>query len=172
MNLFLKSSLNRFNKLIQADKKIMLYAAIVSSVLLSACGGKSTTDQQKNEAVAEKPPVIEQQTELSEHPGLPVYNQHCLPCHQADGNGVPGMFPPLDKKWIDGDDAALISIVVHGMDEEIEVNGEIYNTIMAPLPHLKDQEVADVLNYIRLKFGTSQEKISTEQVKTVRNSDV
>jgi len=61
---------------------------------------------------------------------------------------------------------------VHGMDEEIEVNGEIYNTIMAPLPHLKDQEVADVLNYIRLKFGTSQEKISTEQVKTVRNSDV
>ncbi|MCF8226723.1 MAG: cytochrome c [Bacteroidales bacterium] len=149
---------------------IILIPAIL---LLFSCAGK-TEKGKENESVkvVKEPPVVEQQADLSDHPGQPLYTQHCLPCHQADGNGVPGMYPPIvETKWVNGDNKTLISIVVHGMDEEIEVNGEFYNTIMAPLPHLSDQQVSDVLNYVRRQFGSSTEKITPEEVKIVRENE-
>ncbi|MDZ7726079.1 MAG: cytochrome c [Candidatus Campbellbacteria bacterium] len=138
-----------------------------------SCSGKS----KKANARAVSPDSVKKElsavipaADLSNHPGKQLYAKQCLPCHQADGSGVPGMFPPLDKEWVDGDNETLISIVVHGMDGEIEVNGEIYNQIMAPLPHLSDQEVKDVLNYVRMEFGSSDNEISTAEVREVRNS--
>lgn len=149
-------------------KKSFLLSALV--LFLVSCGGNSekSTTTAKN-TPPEKAALSEAAADLSNHPGERLYKQHCLACHQADGNGVPGMFPPLhDTKWVNGDNATLISIVLHGMDEEIEVNGEVYNTIMAPLPHLSDQEVADVLNYVRKRFGSGPANITVDEVAGVR----
>ncbi len=149
-----------------------LILILLLPVIISCTGGNNKSTSENVAVNQETQTVIKEKTDLSDHPGQPVYNQHCLPCHQADGSGVPGMYPPIvDTKWVNGDKSELISIVVHGLDEEIEVDGEIYNTVMAPLPHLSDQEVSDVLNFVRLKFGTSPlEKIAPEDVATVRKT--
>jgi mono/diheme cytochrome c family protein len=142
--------------------------------LIAACSGKSNNlnansvspDPVKQEAATMNPSA-----DLSDHPGKVLYDKQCLPCHQADGNGVPGMFPPLTAtEWVDGDNARLISVVVHGLSGEIEVKGELYNSIMAPLPYLSDKEVMDVLNYVRKQFGTSENEITLDEVRKVRAS--
>ena len=108
---------------------------------------------------------------LADHPGKKVYDMACLPCHQADGNGVPGMHPPLRQTdWVTGDKERLIRIVVEGMEGEIEVHGQVYNSIMAPLAHLSPREIADVLTYVRGSFGNSASEVTVEEVTEVLNS--
>lgn len=150
------------------SQNIIIFLLII--MIFGACAGKKDNSEQPVAKLKKEQVVVELQETHDSHPGKVLYTTHCLPCHQANGQGVPGMYPSIvDTKWVNGDNEALISIVLHGMDEEISVNGETFNTIMAPLPHLNDQEVSDVLNYIRLRFGSSKEKVEPEQVKKVRN---
>lgn len=102
--------------------------------------------------------------------GKKVYDLYCLACHQADGSGVPNMNPPLIKtKWVLGEKPVLIQVLLKGMDEEIEVNGETFHNVMAPHDHLSDQEIADVLTYVRNNFGNKASVITPEEVKRERN---
>lgn len=108
---------------------------------------------------------------LTDHPGHRVYKMSCLPCHQADGNGVPGMHPPLRQtEWVTGDKERLIRIVSEGMEGEITVNGEIYNTIMPAQLHLKPQQIADVLTFVRKSYGNDASEITLEEVQKVLNN--
>lgn len=101
--------------------------------------------------------------------GKVVFETYCLVCHQADGSGVPGMNPPLIKtKWVLGEKLPLINILLKGMDEEIEIDGEFYNNVMPPHDHLSDQEIADVLTYIRNSFGNKASTITLDEVKKAR----
>ncbi len=101
--------------------------------------------------------------------GKKVYETYCLACHQADGSGVPGLNPPLTKtKWVLGDKKQLITIILKGMDEPIEVDGEEYNNVMASHAFLKDEDVADVLNYVRNNFGNKASGVTPAEVKAVR----
>lgn len=101
--------------------------------------------------------------------GKTIYTTYCLACHQSDGSGVPGLNPPLIKtKWVLGDKKQLITIILKGMDEEIEVDGEQYSNVMASHAFLKDQDVADVLNYVRNSFGNKATGLTAAEVKAVR----
>lgn len=101
--------------------------------------------------------------------GKKIYNTYCLSCHQADGSGVPGLNPPLIKTtWVLGDKKRLINIVLKGMNEPIEVEDERYENVMAPHAFLKDDQVADVLNYIRNSFGNKASRVTAAEVKAVR----
>jgi mono/diheme cytochrome c family protein len=101
--------------------------------------------------------------------GKVAYESYCLACHQADGSGVQGLNPPLIKtKWTLGDKNELITVVLKGMDKEIEVDGESYNNLMPPMSHLSDQEIADVLTYVRASFGNKATVINPADVKKVR----
>ncbi len=101
--------------------------------------------------------------------GKKVYESTCLACHQPDGSGVPSMNPPLIKtKNVLGDKSKLIRTILVGLNEEIEINGEVYYNPMPSQPHLKDQEVADVLTYIRNSFGNKASMVTTAEVKAVR----
>jgi mono/diheme cytochrome c family protein len=103
--------------------------------------------------------------------GRAIYTTYCLACHQADGSGVPGLNPPLIKtKWVLGDKKQLITILLKGMDEPIEVDGEEYSNVMASHAFLKDQEVADVLNYVRNSFGNKATGLTAAEVKAVRGT--
>ena len=65
--------------------------------------------------------------------GKKVYDTYCLACHQLDGTGVPRMNPPLLKTtYVLGDKKRLINIVLKGMNEEIEIDGNYYTNVMAP----------------------------------------
>jgi mono/diheme cytochrome c family protein len=101
--------------------------------------------------------------------GKIVYEQACLACHQGDGSGVPNLNPPLIKtKWTMGEKEQLINVVLKGLDEEIEVDGEVYHNVMPPLDYLSDQEIADVLTYIRNNFGNKASAIREADVKALR----
>ena len=101
--------------------------------------------------------------------GLKVYESSCLGCHQADGVGVPSLNPPLTKtKWVLGDKKKLITITLSGMQEPIEVNGETYANPMPAQVHLSDQDIADVLTYIRNSFGNKASSVTAGDVAKVR----
>ena len=97
----------------------------------------------------------------------------CFTCHQPNGQGISGQFPPLaGSDWVLGEKERLIKISIHGLMGEIEVNGVKYNNVMAPpgIPpgSLTDQQIADVLTYIRNEWGNSASAVSPEEVATVR----
>ncbi|MBO9201163.1 MULTISPECIES: c-type cytochrome [Niastella] len=103
--------------------------------------------------------------------GKTVYEATCLACHQPDGLGVQNMNPPLVKtKWVLGDKKALIKIVLKGLQGgEIEIDGDKFHNPMPPQEStLSDQEIADVLTYIRNSFGNKASLVSMGEVKAVR----
>jgi mono/diheme cytochrome c family protein len=102
--------------------------------------------------------------------GKKVYESTCLPCHQSKGSGVPGMNPPLVKtKYVLGVKDTLIGIVLNGLDEEVEINGQTYANPMPGQPQLKNQEIADVLTYVRNSFGNQATAVTVEEVNKLRN---
>ena len=99
----------------------------------------------------------------------------CFTCHQPNGEGLAGQFPPLaGSDWVLGDKERLIKISMYGLMGEIEVNGVKYNNVMAPpgIPpgSLTDDQMANVLTYIRNDWGNSASAVSAEEVATVRAS--
>ena len=101
--------------------------------------------------------------------GQKVFSQYCVSCHQADALGVPHMNPPLVKTtYVLGDKTKLIKIVLNGFNEDVEINGETYSNSMASHDFLKDQEIADVLTFVRNSFGNKASAITAAQVKAVR----
>ena len=102
-------------------------------------------------------------------PGQKVYNTYCLACHQANGKGAPGMNPPLTgTDWVTGDKERLIKVILNGMSDPIEINGETYSNIMASHAFLSDQQIADVLTYIRQSFGNDASEIQVREVAALR----
>ena len=99
----------------------------------------------------------------------------CFTCHQPNGQGLAGQFPPLaGSDWVLGDKNRLIKISMYGLMGEIEVNGIKYNNVMAPpgIPpgSLTDEQIANVLTYIRNDWGNSASAVSVDEVATVRAS--
>lgn len=101
--------------------------------------------------------------------GKKVYEKECQPCHQVNGTGVQRLNPPLIKtKWVLGPKNELIQIVVNGLSDPIEIDGEEYHNPMPAHPHLTDQEVADVLTFVRNSFGNKASAVTAAEVKAVK----
>ncbi|QJX48977.1 cytochrome c [Hymenobacter taeanensis] len=103
--------------------------------------------------------------------GKSVYVQNCLTCHQADGYGVDGLNPPLIKtNYVLGDKARLTKVVLNGLQGE-DIEGEPYNNVMPSFDILTDQQIADVLTYVRNSFGNKASAIKAPEVKAIRASN-
>lgn len=102
--------------------------------------------------------------------GKVVYMNTCATCHQPNGQGVPGAFPPLaGSEWVTGSEERIVRIVLHGLQGPIKVAGKDYNNVMAPLGAvLKDEQIANVLSYIRAEWGNSAPEVLPETVAKVR----
>lgn len=101
--------------------------------------------------------------------GKKVYAKECITCHQADGGGVPRLNPPLSEcSWVVGDKKRIIAIVLNGMTDRVEIDGEYYSNSMASHKHLSDQQIADVLTYIRTNFGNKACAVTAQEVAAVR----
>lgn len=101
--------------------------------------------------------------------GKVLYQNICLACHQADGSGVPRMNPPLIKtSFVLGDKTKLITIILKGLNDDVEIEGEYYSNPMPPQAQLKDQEIADVLTFVRNSFGNKASAVKPAEVKAVR----
>jgi mono/diheme cytochrome c family protein len=104
--------------------------------------------------------------------GKAIYEQTCLPCHQADAGGVPGMNPPLRKSpYVQGAPTRLIGIILQGLNDGVEIDGDTYSNPMPPFGAvLKDEDIADVLSYLRSHFGNKAGPISKPQVSRIRQA--
>jgi mono/diheme cytochrome c family protein len=101
--------------------------------------------------------------------GKLVYAQNCLTCHQADGGGVSNMNPPLIKTtYVLGDKMRLAKIVLNGFSEKVEIEGDIYSNIMPSLNYLSNQQIADVLTYVRSNFGNKASAVTVAEVSKAR----
>lgn len=101
--------------------------------------------------------------------GKAVYTQYCLPCHQVDGGGVMNMNPPLiETTYVLGDKAQLINILLKGLNKGVVIDGDKYTNPMPAVNYLSDQQIADVLTYVRNSFGNKASAISAGEVKAVR----
>lgn len=102
--------------------------------------------------------------------GAAVYNQTCAACHQANGTGVAGTFPPLaGASWVTGDEATLARIILMGVEGPLEVNGTTYNGVMPPWRDvLNDEQIAAVMTHIRSQWGNDAPAVSPETVAALR----
>lgn len=101
--------------------------------------------------------------------GAAVYARTCIACHGPDAKGVPGAFPPLDgSDWPVGDVSIPIRILLSGLQGPIEVKGQKYQNIMPPHVDLKDEEIADVLTYVRQSWSNDASPVDAATVKKVR----
>ncbi len=132
-------------------KKLLISFAILTLVLLM-----SFTSSQPD-------------LKISMQRGKKVYDTYCLTCHQADGAGVPRMNPPLIKTtYVLGDKKRLINIILKGFNEAVEINGDYYDNPMPAQPQLNDQQIADVLTYVRNSFGNKASAVGIGEVKVER----
>lgn len=113
-------------------------------------------------------PAAKAASAATKSPGQLIYEQNCLTCHQANGSGVPNLNPPLrNTEWVTGDKARLINILLKGLQGQ-EIEGEVYDNAMPAHDFLSDQQIADVLTYIRSSFGNKAEPVLADEVKNVR----
>lgn len=175
----------------------MKYAMMMA--LLVACGEEAPKAEAKKEApkkeVAKPAPKAEAKKETpktapkaEEKPaatpapaaaastgrtGEQVYTQVCVTCHQANGEGMTGVYPPLaGSEWMAKSNETLIKIVLHGLMGEIEVKGAKYNNVMSPWGSaLNDEEIANVLTYVRSSWGNTGDAVKADEVKAVREAN-
>jgi mono/diheme cytochrome c family protein len=108
-----------------------------------------------------------------ESEGKKVYS-NCIACHQADGKGLPGQFPPLvGSEWVDGGTKRLGAILLHGINGPLKVGGQSYNQLMPAWNTLNDEKIAQVLTYVRRKFGSLPDGedgvVTKEMMKAARD---
>ncbi len=100
--------------------------------------------------------------------GERVFIQNCVACHQADGEGIAGAFPPLaGSDFLNADKNRAIGVVVNGLDGAVTVNGETFNGVM-PALRLSDEDVANVLTYVYSQWGNSGLVVLPPEVRPVR----
>lgn len=119
-----------------------------------------------------------QRTELGSAPatgtaaadGAAVFGSRCAACHQAQGQGMPGVFPPLaGSEWVNGRDSTTAAIVLHGVTGSLSVKGQTYNGTMPAFGGtLSDAEIAAVLSHVRSQWGNRAAAVSPDVVARAR----
>jgi mono/diheme cytochrome c family protein len=101
--------------------------------------------------------------------GKEVYSTQCMSCHQPNGEGLSGVYPPLaGSDHLTKDQDVSISIILKGQNEEITVKGTKYSVPMPAMNSLTDQQIADVLNYMGHSWGNQFNTVTPAQVKAKR----
>jgi mono/diheme cytochrome c family protein len=150
----------------------MKMRVIVFVLLLIPC----LVEAQTKKPVIKKPSTVTTKTTASGSSlkssisrGQNVYTKYCLTCHQVDGSGVPNLNPPLiQTKWTLGSKTVLIEQVLKGSNGKVEIDGETFHNTMPPLATLTDQQIADVLTYVRNNFGNKASAVTVAEVKAIR----
>ena len=145
-------------------KRTVISASLALALGLAASGlaqSQSTTADQANER-----PV-----KSEEEAGQAAYLANCAACHQADGAGLAGAFPPLkDSSWIAKDPQAALQTVLAGLNGKITVNGNDYNAVMPAMSHLGDADISAILNHVMDEFNDSDVRFTPAQVAAARKS--
>ena len=102
--------------------------------------------------------------------GKDVYTNYCMSCHLIDGNATPDVYPPLaNADYLKKPGKELINVILEGQSGEVIVNGSKYDDEMPEQSYLSDDQIADVLNYMKNSWGNKlPDTITPALVKTLR----
>jgi len=152
--------------------KIVIMTTLAALVFLGGC--YAFVDDETPPAWKDDPASAQDVAALAggSGPGAGVFNAKCAVCHQMTGKGIPGVYPSLaGSDLVTGDPRLPVRIVLHGFQGPLERNGTKYNGVMQPWKNdLSDQEIADVVNYIRSNFGNAAAEITAETVQKEREA--
>ena len=103
--------------------------------------------------------------------GKKIFSANCATCHQANGLGVAGQYPPLaGSEYVIGGTRRLGMIVLKGLEGPLTVKGVQYGSaVMQPWEKtLNDAKIADVLTYIRQEWGNTAGPVAPEGIAGLR----
>ena len=116
------------------------------------------------------PDPSQDETAKSVERGKEVYTAQCMSCHQANGEGLPGVYPPLaGSDHLSKDQEKSILVILKGQNEEYMVKGIKYSVPMPAMNSMTDQQIADVLNYMGRSWGNQFNTVTPAQVKSKRD---
>ena len=100
--------------------------------------------------------------------GKSIYTSTSQACHQADGKGIAGAFPPLvSSDYFASDPSTIAKTIIHGLSGKITVNGKTYDGVM-PKQTLSDAQIASVSTYILNNFGNKGGEVTAADVTKLR----
>lgn len=153
-------------------KKIFTFSFVLGMFalgMLASCGGRqSTSNATDNASTTETTKKVEVTKAAPDMVlGEKIYTTKCKVCHQVDGKGVKGAFPPLaGSDYLLADKVRAVAQALNGSHMEIVVNGEKYNALMPQQVGTKEEAVA-VVNFVLNNFGNNGGTVSLDDVKDV-----
>jgi nitrite reductase (NO-forming)/hydroxylamine reductase len=137
-------------------------------VLLAAAALAAGAVWSADDLVNERLPAPGPEQILAE--GEAAFAATCAPCHRLNGQGMPGVFPPLaGSDFIAGNDRRkIVSSVLRGITGKLVVNGTEYNNVMPAMSHLPDAEIAKILTYVYNSWGNPGGTIAAHDVAAAR----
>lgn len=100
--------------------------------------------------------------------GEKLYEQRCATCHQSNGEGVAGLYPPLQSSdFLQNDKSMIINVLLQGLSGPVQVNGIPYDGVMHPVPGT-DQELADIMNYVYTRFAKGEYTFTADEIGVLR----
>ena len=100
--------------------------------------------------------------------GMHLYT-HCTGCHQANGMGVRGFYPPLsESELVTGPVDPLVAILLHGIEGPLHIDGADYDQPMPPAPFQNDSDIAAIASFIRTSFGNDAAIVDADTVGRIR----
>jgi mono/diheme cytochrome c family protein len=151
-------------------KKISMFLAVpLLALYLGACSQEpAETATASDTAVHDAEVAVATAGELMAK-GQGVYNANCAACHQPNGQGLAGAFPPLaGSDYLAGNREDVISTALFGLTGPITVNGVDYNGVMPSLGHLPDEDLAAAITYVFGSWGNDLAAVSVAEVAAIR----
>ncbi len=101
--------------------------------------------------------------------GMVLYNGTCSVCHQQNGEGLEGVFPPLaNSDYLMADQRRAVEIVLNGLSGPVTVNGIDYSSVMPAMSQLNDDEIANILTFSLNSWGNEGGVVTTDEVAGIR----
>lgn len=148
-------------------KASILFCLISCVALLTACSSnqKPTDDT----APQPMPGATAETADASANRGKKIYSQYCSTCHQAKGEGIESVYPPLVGSEFLKDKQKTINAVSNGLQGKLVVKGKEYNSIMPPVPgNFSNADVAAAINYVVVTFGDGSWTVTADEVAKIR----
>lgn len=147
---------------------ILKSCILLFALFLLSCSSGPKENQQNTEPAQYSTPEIAS----AEKEGENLYLRYCMACHQTNGSGVPGMYPPLINSPTvnSGKTEEFIKILLNGLKGPIEIHGKKYNQTMPGQSFLSDEELAKIINYVSKSFSNKGPEVSPADVKALRST--
>jgi nitrite reductase (NO-forming) len=134
-------------------------------------GDKAAADQQAVAVATSAAAKGNLTREEQQKAGEALFAGTCSVCHQPNGAGLEGVFPPLAKSdFLMADLKRAIGIVLNGLTGPVTVNGKTFNSVMPPMSQLNDDEIANILTYVRNAWGNQDAQVSAAEVAEIRQT--